>query len=389
MQDAKTKLLHAVRELAPAITARLPEIESGKRVPQDLLARLKAAGFFRMFVPASHGGEDLDLLGGMEVLEALGRVDGSTGWTVMLGSESPHLLSLLPRHHFEQVYAKGPDIVLGGAFNAQGQAEQVDGGWRVTGHWNFSSGCQHADYLLTNCVLLKDGRPLPGPMEGVPAVRGMLFPANEVRIVDNWSVLGLRGTGSHDLALEAAFCPAERTFDIFQGIASVPGPTFVMPVVHCGLHMGAVAVGIAQGALDETVQWATSGKKRMYARGPLTESPVVHTHLGRAETQIRAARAALKEVSTDFWAVCQQGPQAVTPMLLAQVMATLSHVAETTAAAVDACYRVTGGSAVRDASPLQRRFRDIHTLAQHGAISEGWFAQMGGALFGRPVTFSY
>lgn len=389
MQNTKTKLLNAVRELAPTLTTRVDEIESGKRLPLDLVAQLKSAGLFRLFVPGSHRGEDLDLLSGLEVLEALARVDGSTGWTVMLGSESPHLLSLLPRPLFDKVYAQGPDVIVGGAFNVQGQAEQVDGGWRVTGRWAFSSGCQHADYLFANCVLMKDGKPLPGPMEGMPAVRGMLFPANEVRILDNWNVLGLRGTGSHDLALEAAFCPAERTFDIFQGVSNVPSPNFVSPVLHCGIHMGAVAVGIAQGALEDTVQWATSGKKRLYARGPLIDSPVVHTHLGRAETQVRAARAALRDVSSDFWAACQQGPQAVTPLLSAQIMATLSFVAETTSAAVDACYRVTGGSAVRDASPLQRRFRDIHTLAQHGAISEGWYAQMGGAMFGKPVTFSY
>lgn len=389
MQNGKTKLLNAVRELAPTLTARVDELEAGKRLPLDLVTRLKSLGFFRMFVPASHGGEDLDLLSGLEVIEALARVDGSTGWTVMLGSESPHLLALLPRHLFEQAYSKGPDVIIGGAFNAQGHAEQVDGGWRVTGRWAFSSGCQHADHLFVNCVLLKDGKPLPGPMEGIPATRGMLFPASEVRVVDNWNVLGLRGTGSHDLALEAAFCPTERTFDIFQGIANVRSRTFVAPVLHFGLHMGAVAVGIAQGALEETVQWASSGKKRLYARAPLVDSPVVHMHLGRAETQVRAARAALREVSTDFWAACQQGPQAVTPMLSAQIMSTLSYVAETTSAAVDGCYRVAGGSVVRDASPLQRRFRDIHTFAQHGAISEGWFAQMGAALLGKPVTFSY
>ncbi len=152
--------------------------------------------------------------------------------------------------------------------------------------------------------------------------------------------------------------------------------------------MGAVAVGIAQGALDETVQWATSGKKRLYARAPLTESPVFQLHLGRAEAQVRAARAALRDVSAIFWDACVQGPQAV-PAVSAQVMATLSWVAETTSEAVDTCFRVTGGNAVRDSSPLQRRYRDIHTLAQHGAISEGWFVQLGGAMLGKPVTFSY
>lgn len=388
MTHAGKRMLQVVQELVPTVVARSAEVEAARRLPEDLVAQLKAAGLFRMFVPRSHGGEELDLLSGLEVLEALGRADGSTGWTVMLGSESPHLFSLLPRPVFDSVYAKGPDVIFGGAFAPQGQAEQVKDGWRVTGRWNFATGSTHCDWLFGNCVLMKEGKPLPGPVEGVPQVRAMLFPASEVRIIDNWSVLGLRGTGSHDLALEAAFCPAELSIDIFQGLANVPGPSFVMPVVHCGLHMGAVAVGIAQGAVDDTLEWATSGRKRLYARAPLSESPVFHLHLGRAETTVRAARAALRDVAARFWEACQQGPEAAA-QACPQVMATLSWVAESTSAAVDACYKVTGGNAVRDSSPLQRRFRDMHTLAQHGAISEGWFIQLGGAMLGKPVTFSF
>lgn len=389
MQNAATKMLQAARELAPVIASRSAETEAARQLPADLVAQLKKAGFFRMFVPRSHGGEELDLLSGMEVLEALGKADGSTAWTVMIGSETPHLLSLLPRASFDAVYSNGPDPIVGGAFNVQGQAEAVDGGYRATGRWNFASGSTHCDWLFGNCVVLKDGKPVPGPVEGMPPMtRAMLVPASEGRVVDNWNVLGLRGTGSHDVVLESAFVPTERTFDIFQGVATVPGPNFVAPLLHCGLHMGAVAVGIAQGAVEETVQWATSGKKRLYARAPLAESSVFHLHLGRAESQVRAARATLRDASTQFWAACQQGPEAVLP-LMAPVMATLSWVAETTAAAVDTCFRVTGGNAVRDASPLQRRFRDMHTLAQHGAISEGWFIQLGAAMLGKPVTFSY
>jgi alkylation response protein AidB-like acyl-CoA dehydrogenase len=388
MKTAGTKMLQAARELAPTIAARGAETETMRRVPGDLLAQLKSAGFFRMFVPRSHGGEELELLSGLEVIETLARADGGTGWTVMLGSETPHLLGLLPRHAFDAVYARGPDVIIGGAFNAQGKAERVDGGYRVTGHWNFASGSQHCDWLFGNCVLLQDGKPLPGPAEGVPATRAVLFPASQARIIDNWSVLGLRGTGSHDYATEAAFVPEERSFDIFMGLPNVPGPTYVAPVVHCVLHMGAVAVGIAQGAVDELITHANAGRKRLYARAPMADSPVFHTHLGRAETTVRAARAALRDVSAQFWAACEQGPQAV-PAVMAQVVATTTWVTETTASAVDLCYRLAGGSAVRDGSPLQRRFRDIHTCTQHGAVAEGWYTQLGAAFLGHPVTMSF
>jgi alkylation response protein AidB-like acyl-CoA dehydrogenase len=201
-------------------------------------------------------------------------------------------------------------------------------------------------------------------------------------------VLGLRGTGSHDFAIEDTVVAEDHSFDIFMGLPHLPGPSFVAPVLHCVLHMGAVAVGIAQGAVDDILAHATSGKKRLYARVPIAESPIFHTHLGRAETSVRAARAALREVSTQFWAACEQGPQAVPPVT-AQVMATLAWVSETTAASVDMCYRLAGGSAARDASPLQGRFRDIHTYSQHGAAAEGWYTQLGASFLGHPVTMSF
>src|SRR3712207_2809999 len=102
MTTAST-VLAAVRELSPTIIARAAEIEAARRLPADLLAQLKAAGCFRMFVPRSHGGEQLDLRRGLAVLEALARADGATGWTVMIGSESPHLFALLSRARFDEI----------------------------------------------------------------------------------------------------------------------------------------------------------------------------------------------------------------------------------------------------------------------------------------------
>lgn len=384
--EHRAKVLQAVYDLAPVISARSEEIEAARRLPPDLLDQLKAAGCFRMFVPRSHGGDEVDLRTGMAVLEALSRADGATGWTTMLGSESPHLFALLPRERFDAVYAAGPDVIVAGGFNAQGEAHVTEGGYRVTGRWGFATGCEHAAWLFGNCVVMEGGRPRPGAAEGAPALRAMLFPAREVRVIDAWSVLGLRGTGSHDIAVEAVFCPEEHTFDIFQGTATVPGPHFVAPLLHFVLHMGAVAVGIAQGALDDAVKLATSGKKRLYARASLADSPVFQVHLGRAETRVRAARALLRETGDELWAACVNGPAAALA-LAPRLSATLAWVTETAVQAVDACYHAGGGGVARDASPLQRRFRDIHTFSQHAGAAEGWLGQAGAALLGQPTGF--
>ncbi|WP_437602702.1 acyl-CoA dehydrogenase family protein [Sorangium sp. So ce590] len=382
-------VLHAVRDLAPSIAARSAEIEEARRLPADLLGQLKAAGCFRMFLPRSHGGHEVDLRTGMDVLETLARADGATGWTVMIGSESPHLFALLPRERFDAVYSAGPDVIIGGGFNAQGEAHATEGGYRVTGRWSFASGCEHASWLFGNCVILDGGRPRMGPASEtreVPEMRGMLFPASEVRILDTWSVLGLRGTGSHDIMTEGLFCPAEHSFDIFQGQSSVAAPGFVAPVLHFVLHMGAVAVGIAQGALDDVVTLASSGKKRLYARAQLADSPVFQVHLGRAETSVRAARALLRDTGDELWAACVNNPGAVLAMT-PRISGALAWVTEVAARAVDACYQAGGGGVARNASSVQRRFRDIHTLSQHAAAAEGWLGQAGAALLGQPTGF--
>ncbi|QDE88287.1 hydroxylase [Myxococcus xanthus] len=384
--DAGANLLHAVRELAPALSARSGEIEQARQLPLDLIATLKDIGVYRMLVPRSHGGLELNLVTGLDVLSELARADASTAWTMMIATESPQLFALLLREEFDAVYAAGPNATVGGAFNAQGKAVQVDGGYRVTGHWNFATGCRQSEWLFGNCVVLgPDGQPRPGPAEGLPETRAMLLPANEVRIIEHWDVLGLRGTGSHDIAIDA-FVPQQRTFDIFTGQPSVPGANFVVPVLHYAMHIGAVAVGIAQGAVDDLLTLARSGKRRLYARTSLVDSPVFRNRLGRAETGARAAHDALRRMGEVFWDACQQSPMKAFA-LAPQVSSTLTWAVETAAEVVTACYHAGGATSVRDGASLQRRFRDIHTLTQHAAVAEGWFTQEGSALLGFPVLF--
>jgi alkylation response protein AidB-like acyl-CoA dehydrogenase len=387
MKDGGTKVEAAVRDLLGTIAARSGEIEAARRLPVDLLDQLKAAGCFRMFVPRSHGGEEVSLRTGLDVLEALARADGATGWTVMIGSESPHLFALLPRARFDAIYAAGPDVVLGGAFNPQGEAQAAEGGYRVTGRWGFASGCEHCDWLFANCVVTQDGSPRPGPEPGVPETRAMLLAPKDTRILDTWSVLGLRGTGSHDIAVEGLFVAAEDSFDIFMGRSTVPSPNFVVPALHAAIHMGAVALGIAQGALDDLLAIVKAGKRRLYARAPLVDSPVFHNRLGRAVTTLQTARGALHALSDRFWGACTGAPEGAFAFA-PETTATLAWITEAAVDVVDFCYRSGGNNAVRDGTPLQRRFRDIHTFTQHAATAEGWFGPAGTALLGLPTGFA-
>ncbi|MEH1102127.1 acyl-CoA dehydrogenase family protein [Micromonospora sp. CPCC 205561] len=385
MEDQhRDRLIGAVDGLLPEVSRRAGEIEAARGLPADLLDGLRGAGCFRMFVPRSHGGYEADPRTGLRVLERLARADGSTGWTVMIGAETPHLLAMLPRDRFDEIYADGPDVVVGGGFAPQGRAEPTDGGFRVTGRWAFASGSRHADWIFGNCVLA-DGGEAAG---AAPRMRSMLFPASRVTVHDTWHALGLRGTGSHDVEVTDAFCPTEESFDLFTGVPCVPGPGYVAPLVHFVLHLGAVAVGIAQGALDDMVSLLDGGRQRLYARQSLADSPAFRLQLGRADLDVRAARALLRDLADELWAACATDPAAI-PALHPRISAALPWVTERAAAAVDTCYRAGGGGAARDSSPLQRRFRDIHTFSQHAAAAEGWLANNGARLLGRPVELAY
>lgn len=380
--------MQAVRDLAPSIAGRSGEIEAARRLPADLLGQLKEAGCVRMLVPQSHGGYEEDMRTSLNVIELLAHADGSTGWTTMIAAEAPQIFANLSREHFDALYSSGPDVIVGGGFSPQGLAHVQQGGYRVMGRWGFATGCQHADWLFGNCVVMEDGRPRPGPMEGVPTMRAMLFRQGGMQIIDTWSVLGLRGTGSHDVAVENAVVPEPDTFDIFLGKTAVAGPAYVAPVLHFAVHMGAVALGIAQGALDDLTALATDGKRRLYARTPLAESQLFKFRLGRADTSVHAARAYLYAFGDELWHACTHAPETAQG-LTAKTSATLAWATSAAIEAVDACYHAAGASSVRDSASLQRRFRDIHTFSQHAAAVDAWFCSPGAALLGQPTGFWY
>jgi alkylation response protein AidB-like acyl-CoA dehydrogenase len=385
MANQAEALLMAVRDFAPSISARSAEIEAGRRLPPDLLRDLISVGMFRMLTPKSHGGMELDFPTSMEIIETIAEADGAAGWTVMIGSETPQLLALLPRHRFDQLYADGPDLIMGGGFAPRGTAELKDTEYLVNGRWAFASGCQHSKWLLGNCVVTENGTPRPGFIPGTTETRAMLFPAGAAKIIDTWSVSGLRGTGSHDIAVENLRVPADDSLDIFFGRSSIPGPLYAAHLAYFVLHIAAVGLGIARRAVHEVIALAATSKRRLYTSASMADTPLFQYRIGHAETMLRAAHALLIEESNKVWHNAVEG-NAIIPNDQFRVMGSAAWVAHTAASIVDACYTASGGSALYDFSPLQRCLRDIHTLTQHAAVGEGSITRAGAILLGQEVS---
>ena len=388
MPDDSIDVLAAVRDLAPSISARSAEIESERRLPLDLLDQLIAAGCFRMLTPGSHGGLEVDLPLSLEIIETIAAADGATGWTVMIGSESPMLLALLPRSRFDRIYANTPDVIVGGGFAPRGQAGAGAGGYLVNGRWAFVSGCQHSRFLIGNCVVTENGRPRPGLLPGSNEIRAMLFRSDQVTIIDTWEVTGLRGTASHDIEVKNLRVPSDDSLDIFMGQSCVPGALYKAPVVSFALHIGAVGVGIAMHALADIIALVQTNKKRLYTSSAIADSPLFHYRLAQAETSLRAARGLLVAESRAVWQSSLAG-RSPTPAETARVVGSVAWAAQTAASIVDTCYTAGGGTAPYNSSSLQRHLRDIHTLTQHAAVNEAMLARAGAFLAGKSPDFTF
>src|SRR5262245_41887374 len=203
------QLLSRVTALAPVVARQARDIEQGRRLPAELVSALKSARIYSMLVPRRYGGLELDPQSSFQVVAALARLDGSVGWNAMIG----HIASLMPflgsPTLCEEIFQDGKDHVIAGSGQPVGRAERVPGGWRVTGAWPFASGCQNGEWIGGNWVMIEGGSPIDSADGPGPMIRGCLMPAEHWEIRDTWHTFGLRGTGSHHVALTDVFVPDE------------------------------------------------------------------------------------------------------------------------------------------------------------------------------------
>jgi alkylation response protein AidB-like acyl-CoA dehydrogenase len=380
-QEPTLDIWERLGELAPEIRSRAEEAETSRRFPKDLLEKLKEAGVFRALVPQSHGGLELDFPAWLEVVRELARADASAGWIVLIGGSSAIILAKAARETFDCIYASGPDVIQGGltGFPA-GTAERVDGGYILSGRWPFSSGCQHCDWILGAAKVTERGALVQGDAPGSALIRVFALPASEWMIEETWDAVGLRGTGSHHTSLEAHFVPDSQTFDLLGGPPCLPGPLYRHPSALVPLLHGALATGIARGALDDLIEIAGGGRKQLFSRTEMQQSHIFQYELGQLDADLTAAEALLERTAKLVWSrvqSCDDLEGAVNESFRASVWVTQ--------AALKVCsvsFNLAGASAVYTTSSLQRRLRDMNAAAQHALVQKLHYQGIGAVRLG-------
>jgi len=349
-------VLDNVRALLPEIRERAEEVEQARSVPRDLAERLRSAGVFRRYVPRSHGGDEMWPDDGLTVIEELARADASVAWVAAVGSEGPSFYAYLPGDTYDKVFAEGPDVIHSGVINPTGKAVREPGGYRFSGRWSFASGSNNADYIAIHGVLT-DGT---GTRLGV-------VPASQVTIEDVWHVSGLKGTASNDIVVSDLFVPDEwtGTFAELPAVARHPLDQRQLGA-RFGSEFAAVAIGIAQAALDDITDIARN-KIPATSRSKLAADAVAQYTTGQLATDLYMARTLLHQVARDDQASVTAGPPSDAATAIRR--ARLSRAASVAATVVEGCYGLSGTTGLFESCPLQRRLRDVRAVTQHYMLS--------------------
>ena len=391
LETASFRDLVAVAEaMLPEIAEAADEIDDARRLPGWLADRLAAAGFFHLLTGREHGGMEADPVTAARVIEMLSTASPSVGWvTMILAAASFWAVRMVPEQVRREIFAdvrpgEIQPTVVAGTLVPHGRAVRADGGWRLSGQWPFASGCHHATWLPTAAWLYDEDGPIRDD-DGAPQWRVFHLPASDCAILDTWYTSGLRGTGSTDYTMEDVF--VADSYVKRHSLLEPPRlpdrryayPGFTVPM------LSAVALGAARGAVDSLVD-LFGGKVDRRNQRPVASAFDKQADLGIATATVDSARAYLYDTTSRVWELTIAGEE-LPRDLRAGMRLACTHAVTASVQAVDRAHSAAGASSIYSVSPLDRYFRDVHSVAAHAFVRQTTMADGGQLLLGQEPAF--
>ena len=375
------------RDLARLIAAEADAIERGRRLTEPVVEELHRARLFRMFYPRSVGGDEVEPAVYIDAVGELARADGSVGWCVSIANSTGLFAPYLEPEAARTVFGPPRATCAWGPPNdCRGIA--VPGGYRVTGRWDFASGCRHASWMGAHGTVVEPDGSLRLNNFGRPTLRTWLFPVEQARLLDNWDPIGLRGTASESYTVEDLFVPEEFTGTREDPtLRREPGPLYAFPQQTLySVGIASVALGIARGMLDAFIDLAL--RKTPRGTGRLADNAVIQAEVARAEARLGAARCYLIDTVTEIYRRAgQMASTDAAPIDIpdrARARLAGSNAITSAVAVANRTYKAAGVDAIFPGSPFERRFRDIHTLSQQIQSRDAHYETVGQVLLGNP-----
>jgi 3-hydroxy-9,10-secoandrosta-1,3,5(10)-triene-9,17-dione monooxygenase len=379
--DLATSLLASARELVPTLARRAAQAEQNRSIPAETIADFKRAGLFRIIQPKRYGGYELDPGVFFDIQMTLAEGCMSSGWVYGVVAVHNWQLALFDPRAQEDVWAKDSSVLIASSYMPKGQVERVDGGFRFSGRWSFSSGVDHASWLFLGGIV--------STKNGVPDYRTFLVPRSDVSINDNWHTVGLKGTGSKEVVIDGAFVPEYRTHRAIDGFAGTSPGLSANPAALYRLPFGQIFVRAVSSASIGALQGALSafrdyGSKRVSVNdmGRTAEDPAAELAAADAALAIDDMKLALHRNFAAMMATLRRG-DALDVNDRIHYRYQSAAVAGRCAEHVDRLFHACGGQGIYTDNSIGRFFVDIHAARMHYANNPDKFGRnYGGVLLG-------
>ncbi|WP_298599622.1 acyl-CoA dehydrogenase family protein [Zoogloea sp.] len=358
-------------DLLQDIRKRRKEFEAQRFISPDIIQGFKKAGVYRALVARRFGGDEKSPAEFCRLIERISQADGSAGWVASFGIGGIYLAAL-PLATLEKLYANGPDVVFAGGIFPPQPAEMVDGGFKVNGRWSWGSGSMGAEVVGAGIL------PKNGDGSGLP--RMAVMPREKVQVAPNWDVMGLLGTGSHDIVVKDVMVPEEWTF-VRGGPASLDTPLYRYPTLSFAAQvLTVVGLGIARAAIDEVLGMA-AGRASVTGAPNLGERVYVQLEIAKIEAELRAARAWFYEAIDEVWQVLVAGGKP-SDHQVSMLRLSTTHASRVGADVARRAQMLSGGTGVYESSPLAAQVRDAQMITQHAFMGDITYQNAGAMLFG-------
>ncbi|MDA0263232.1 MAG: acyl-CoA dehydrogenase family protein [Chloroflexi bacterium] len=355
-------LLDAAKHFVPIIRANLERIDSDRQLPERLAMDMAKKGLFGLYVPKVLGGPESDPITAFHVVEEISQADGSTGWCSFNGTALTSSVSRISIQAAKELFGDPPDIRGSGSARSGGTAKVAEGGYIVTGRWNYLSGVDHAKCLFLNCDMIDGNGPVLAE-DGSQVTRVAVVPVTSGVVHDVWTTMGMRGTASNDAEFSELFVPESHTYArmepaVHQGPLYNPQTSILLSWTLAAAN----ALGMARGAMDAFTDIATAGSTNSTTR--LRDRSIIQTTVGECEAMIGAGRSYVLSAVGSMW----ESQVAKNPDLLDKAVharLAITHAIRQSVNVVDKLFYAAGTGAIHQSNGLERFFRDLHVSGQH------------------------
>ncbi|PSM42925.1 acyl-CoA dehydrogenase [Streptomyces dioscori] len=359
------ELLDRAAALVPVLRRSAVEAEQSRRLPDHLLQELAGSGLLRMRMPSRYQGQESDLRTVVSVMAELARGDGSTAWVATNYVLCSWLVSLFPDSVQDEIFAD-PEVRVSGVLSPGGPAAPVDGGFRVSGRWGFTTGALHSQWTQLVAVA-------PAPQGGAEPLM-LLVPTRDLRIVDDWDTMGLRGTGSVTVEAEDVLVPSSRVLPMGpmlqeQYAGNTGNPVYRTPALLTGaVSMTGTVLGIVRAARELFFERLPTRGITYTAYDRQAEAPVTHLQVAQASLRIDEAQwHAYRAADLMDSRAAEGGTWNLEERL--RMRADIGRTFELAAEAMDILNSASGASSLYSDIPMQRYWRDVHALGRHALLS--------------------